>query len=56
MKNNDGSKRPNYERTVISKEGATIRVTKTPLTGDLKRALTTSSKTFGKSNMTKRGG
>lgn len=53
---NEGSKRSTYERTVISKEGATIRVTKTPLTGDLKRALTTTSKTFGTSKMVKRGG
>jgi hypothetical protein len=36
-------------RHVISREGAAIKVTKTPLTGDLKRGLTTSSRTFGTS-------
>jgi hypothetical protein len=39
---------PNSSRHVVSREGAAIKVTKTPLTGDLKRGLTTSSRTFGK--------
>lgn len=38
----------NASRHVISRDGAAIKVTKTPLTGDLKRGLTTSSRTFGK--------